>query len=103
MELDNIRIKLITVDQLRNFTWSPMYHVICEHVGTLLQGIEEVRPVGSYKKGTMLAGHPVADLAVILKKLPTSKSRNVMKIFVPELQTLKGKCLIFLLLPQEET
>ena len=33
--------------------------------------VEEMRlVVGSYRKGTMLAGHPVADLVIILKQTP---------------------------------
>ncbi|XP_065063818.1 interleukin enhancer-binding factor 2 homolog [Rhopilema esculentum] len=46
--------------------------------------LEEMRTVGSFKKGTMLTGHPVADAVVILKTIPTAEDIEQLAMKVKE-------------------
>lgn len=57
--------------------------------------IEEMRVVGSFKKGTILAGHNTADIVLIIKHLPTLEDitniMNLMKDKMNAQQPDKGK------------
>ncbi|OQR75424.1 interleukin enhancer-binding factor 2-like [Tropilaelaps mercedesae] len=50
--------------------------------------IDEVRQVGSYRKGTMIAGHNVADFVILLKTFPTEEA--VMRLGQKVLEDLRA-------------
>lgn len=48
------------------------------------QQVDEIRQVGSFKQGTILAGHRTADFVVILKTFPTKECVEALHVKVSE-------------------